>query len=103
MGGEMFGGEIMLAFAGRTIHHRDLILLRPSPQTAAEAPRHAHQMIVVEILIRTIQGTPPEAKAPGKLSPPEVCVQDHTIDTIVTALKELAVDGAQLVRHACGA
>ena len=99
MSGEIFGCEVMLVFAGRTVHDSDLILFRPSPQTAAEAPRHAHQMIVVEILIRTIQGAPPEAKASAKLPPPEVCVEDHTIDTIVTALQEIAVDGAQLVRH----
>jgi hypothetical protein len=103
MSGEMFGGEIMLAFAGRTVHDRDLILFRPSPQTAAEAPRHAHQMSIVEIFIRTIQGAPPEAKAPAKLPPPEVCVQDHAIDAIVTAFKKVAVNGAQLVRHAFGA
>ena len=93
----------MLVFAGRTVHDSDLILFRPSPQTAAEAPRHAHQMIVVEILIRTIQGAPPEAKARAKLPPPEVCVQDHAIDAIITTFEKIAVEGAQLVWHAFGA
>jgi hypothetical protein len=103
MSGEMFGGKVMLAFAGRTVHDRNLVLFRPGSQTAAETPRHAHEMIVVEILIGTVQGAPPEAKAPAKLPVPEVRVQDHTIDAIVTAFEEIVVHGAQLVRHIFGA
>ena len=50
----MFVRHIMLAFAGRTVHDRDLVLLRPGPQTTAEASGHAHQMIVIEILVGTV-------------------------------------------------
>ena len=50
MRGEMFGGELMLAFTGRTVHDGDVILFCPGPQTSANPPRHAHQMRIVEPL-----------------------------------------------------
>src|SRR5882762_5803710 len=98
--GEMFGRDIMLALPGRTVHHGDLILLGPGSQTAAESPRHAHQMIVVQVVIGTVQRTPPGAQASPGLSHREICVQDHTIDAIITAVEKIAVEGAQLVWHA---
>jgi hypothetical protein len=50
MSGEMFGCEVMLAFAGRTVHDRDLILFRPSPQTTAEAPPGAKMVDILDWL-----------------------------------------------------
>jgi hypothetical protein len=54
MSGKMFGGQIMLALAGRTVHDGDLILFRPGPQTAAETSCHAHQMSIVEVIVTTV-------------------------------------------------
>src|SRR5438128_75745 len=89
----------MLALAGRTIHHRDLVGLCPGTQTAAESSRHAHQMIVVQLVIGTAQCTPPHAQSSAGLAHREVCVQNHPIDAIITAFEKIAVEGAQLVRH----
>src|SRR5260370_31306058 len=96
----MLGRDVMLALPGRTVHYGDLILLGPGSQTAAESPRHAHQMIVVQVVIGTVQRTPPRAQASARLPHREVCVQDHTIDAIITAVEKIAVYGAQFFRHA---
>ena len=48
---EMFLGHFVLVLAGRTVDHRDVIVFRPSPQAAAETSVHAHQMIVIQILV----------------------------------------------------
>src|SRR6516162_2710926 len=103
MSGEMFGGDVMLALPGRTVHHGDLILFGPGSQTAAESPRHAHQMIVVQVVIGTVQRTPPRPQPSARLPHCEICVQDHTVDAIITALEKIVVEGAQLIRHAYGA
>jgi hypothetical protein len=100
MRGEMFGGKIMLTFAGRTVNNRDLILFCPSPQTTAKAPCHSHQMIVVQVFVGTVQCAPPDAKASAKLTSPEVSIQNHAIDAIITTFEKIAVQSAQLVRHA---
>ena len=73
MSREMFGRDVMLALARRAVHEWDLILFGPGSQTAAESPRHAHQMIVVEVAIGTVQ-CPPSAQASARLSHGEVRV-----------------------------
>ena len=90
MRGEMFGRDVMLTLPGRTVDHGDLIFFGPSSQTTAESPRHAHQMIVVQVVIGTVQRTPPGAQASARLPQREVCVQDHTIDAIITAFEKIA-------------
>ena len=84
--GEMFLGYLVLALAGRTILYRNAVGLGPGPQPTAESSSHgtryarsacvphAHQMIVIQILIGTIQGTPPRAKASPGLTHSEVGV-----------------------------
>ena len=103
MGREMFGCDGMLTLPGRTVHHGNRILFGPSSQTATEAPRHAHQMMVVQVVVGALQRTPPRAQASSAMPHREVRVSDHTIDAIVTALDQIAVESAQLVRHAFGA
>ena len=100
MRSEMFGGKIMLALARRTVHDRDLILFRPSPQATAEAPCHSHQMIVIQVFVGTVQCAPPYAKASAKLTSREISVQNHTIHAIVTAFEKIVVERAHLFGHA---
>jgi hypothetical protein len=100
MRGEMFGGKIMLALARRTVHDRDLILFCPSPQTPAEASCHSHQMIVIQVFVRTVQCAPPYTETSAKLTPPEISVQNHTIHAIITAFEKIVVERAHLVGHA---
>jgi hypothetical protein len=42
----------------------------------------SYEMIVVQVVIGTVQRTPPRAQASARLPHREVCVQDHTIDPI---------------------
>src|SRR5450759_3857559 len=99
-GGEIFLCDLVLALARRTVHYRDAIGFSPGPQAPAEPSRHAHEMIVIQILIGTVQGTPPSAKASPGLTHSEVGVQHDTIHAIITVLEKIAVQGTQLVRPA---
>src|ERR1017187_4614417 len=95
----MFLRDLMLAFSRRTVHYRDMVRLGPGPQTPAEAPRHTHQVVVVQILIGTVERTPPNAKASSRLPHGKIGVAHHPIHAIITTFQKLAIKGAQLVRH----
>ena len=57
-------------------------------------------MSIIEIVITTVQGAPPETKTSSKLAPAEISVQDYAIHAIITAFQKLTVERAQLVvRH----
>jgi hypothetical protein len=49
VGGEIFGRDVVLALAGGTVLYRYPVLFGPGSQTAAEAPRDAYEMVVVEL------------------------------------------------------
>jgi hypothetical protein len=66
--GQMLRRDVMLAFAWRTVNNRNFICFCPGSQATAESPGHAHQMIVVEVLVRAIQRAPPHAKAAAGLT-----------------------------------
>src|SRR5271154_7093941 len=91
--------HLVLLFAGRAVDHRDAVVFRPGPQAPAESARHAHEVVIVEILIRPEQLTPPHAQAAAGLAHSKICVQDHAVDAIVTAFEKIAVENTQLVRH----
>src|SRR5947209_4495599 len=99
MGSKMLCRDIVFSLAGGTVHDRDMIRLGPGPQAPAEAPRHAHEMVVVEVGIGTAQRTPPHPQPSAGLAHSKVRVQHYAIDTIVTAFEKIVVKGAQLVRH----
>src|SRR5271166_2532904 len=73
--GEVLLRHLVLLFAGRTVDHWDLVLFCPGTQTPAEASRHAHQMVVVEIGIGTVQLAPPYTQSSASLTHSKVCVQ----------------------------
>jgi hypothetical protein len=60
-------------------------------------------MVVVEIGIGAVQLTPPYTQSSARLAHPEVCVQNHAVDTVVAAFEKVAVKRAELVRHIFGA
>src|ERR1700733_11509708 len=91
--GEMVLCYFVLLFAGRAVDHRDLVFLCPGTQTPAEAPRHAHQMVVVEIGIGTVQLAPPYAQSSASLPHPKLCVQSHAVDTVVAAFEKITIKG----------
>ena len=96
---ELLLGDFMLAYLWRTVHHGDLVGFGPCTETPAEAPGHAHQMGVIQVFIRTVEFTPPHAKATSCLAHTEIRIQNHAIDAIVIAFEKIAVKGAQLVGH----
>jgi len=57
--GQIFLGQLVLAFPGWTIDNRDAIGLRIPANATAEAARQAHQVSVVQRFIRPGQGPPP--------------------------------------------
>src|SRR6266852_4637783 len=91
--------DLMLAFASRTVHYRDMVGFGPGTETTTESPRHAHQMVIVQILIGTIQFPPPHAKTATGLSHGEVGIRNHPIDAIIPTFQKLTVQSAQLIRH----
>jgi hypothetical protein len=99
MRGKILCRHIVFALTRRTVHHGNLLILRPGPQTTAESPRQAHQMIVVQVVVGTVQSAPPHTQSPAGLTHSKVRVQNHAINAVVTAFKKVAVKGAQLVRH----
>src|SRR5437899_2031255 len=77
----------------------EVIVLDPGAQATAETPRHAHQVVVIQVLIGTAELTPPHAEAASRLAHGEVGVQDHPIDAIIPTVQKLTVKSAQLVGH----
>jgi hypothetical protein len=95
--------HLVLVFAGRAVDDRYAVVLCPGPQTPAESAGHAHEMVIVEIVVGTVQGTPPHTQASAALAHSKVRVQNYAIDAIVTTFEKAAVKGAELVRHIFGA
>src|SRR5438552_15112773 len=89
----------MFAFAGATVDDGHVVGFGPGAQATAETPRHAHQVVVIQVLIGTAELTPPHAEAASRLAHGEVGVQDHPIDAIIPTVQKLTVKSAQLVGH----
>src|SRR6266700_7785277 len=93
----MLLGDFMLAFASRTVHAGDIVRLGPGTKPTAETPSHAHQVVVVQVVVGTVELTPPHAQTSPGLAHGEVGVEDHPIDAIITTVQELTVKSAQLI------
>src|SRR4029434_6713420 len=78
--------HLVLVSAGRAVGHWDLVFLCPSPQTPTEASGHAYQMVVVQVVVRAVQRTPPHAQSSTGLPHAEVRITDHALHAIVTAV-----------------
>src|SRR5207253_7193335 len=85
--------------ASFAVDHGNVSGFGESPQTTAEAPRHPHEVGVVEMLIRAIQLLPPSAEATARVAHAKVGVQDKAIHTIVRAFEKVSVVLAQCVWH----
>jgi hypothetical protein len=44
----------MFAFTSPTVHYGDVVRFGPGGKATAETPRHAHQVVVVQVLIGTL-------------------------------------------------
>jgi hypothetical protein len=58
-------------------------------------------MGVVQVFFGTAKLTPPSTQSSTCLPHAEKCVQDHTIDAIITAGEKIVVKRAELVGHVC--
>ena len=85
--GEMLLPHPVFVFAGRAVEDGDAVLFCPGPQAPAESACHAHQMVVVEVGIATVQSTPPDTQAAPGLAHPEESVQNHAVDAVVAAFQ----------------
>ena len=97
--GKVLLRHLMLVLPRGAVDDRDAMGFGPGTKTTAESAGHAHQMVVVQIFIGTVQLPPPHAKASRRLPHSEICIQYYTIDTIVMALQKIGVKIAQLVSH----
>ena len=59
---QMLLGDLVFLLARRTIDHRDPVGFGPPTQPPAETARHAHQMLVIQSFIGTVQESPPMPK-----------------------------------------
>jgi len=62
---QVFFGQLMLALPGWTMDNRNAIGFRISVNATAKVARQAHQVCVVQRLLRSGQGLPPYRKPPG--------------------------------------
>jgi hypothetical protein len=71
----------MLALPGWTIDNRNAIGFRISVNAMPKAARQAHQVCVVQCLLRSGQGLPPNPEAAGTMPHPEKSIQYDPIHT----------------------
>jgi hypothetical protein len=97
VGREVLLGDLMLALPARAVDHRDA--LRPSKAThpSGEAPGHAHQMRVVQLLVVTVQAPPPGPEPAGVVTQRVVGVEHDPVDAVVAAEQKSAVPLAEPV------
>jgi hypothetical protein len=93
----------MLAIPWGTVLDGNMIVFRPGPEPTAEPARDAHQVSVIQVFIGTVQSSPPAAHASTVDAHREIRIQDDAIHTVIAAFKQIAVQGAQFVRHDFGA
>src|SRR5207253_1045322 len=85
--------------ASFAVDHGNVSGFGESPQTTAKAPRHPHEVGVVEMLIRAIQLLSPSAEATARVAHAKVRVQHNAVHTIVRSFEKVSVVFAQWVRH----
>src|SRR5208282_628903 len=98
IGGQVLLGDVVLSFATVAVDHWYVILVGPGAKASTEAPRHAHEMRIIEILVRAIEQPPPRAKPTRRLSEEKVSVQDDTINAVVSPFEPRRVMLAKGVR-----
>ena len=77
----------MLPLAGAAVDDRDPVFLGPAADAAAEAACQAHQVGVVEVVVRVEQIAPPGAKAARGLRDGEVGVDREPIDAVIDPIE----------------
>ena len=95
---QMCFGDFVLSFFAVAIDDGHAVRSRPATHPAAEAPRHPHQVCIVQFVIGTVvQPSPPGTKATRRVSQPKVAIQNDTIDTVVAAIKQIRIVVAEFI------
>jgi hypothetical protein len=98
--GQIFFANLVLALAARTVDQRNVVRLGIAANATAETAGQAHQVGIVERLVRAGQRPPPHPETTGIMPHSEKGVQYDAIDAIVAAAQQILVESAQLIRHA---
>src|SRR5271155_3801637 len=61
--------------------------------------RHPHKMSIIEVVIISIELTPPLSKTSGTVTHTKISVQDNPIYAIVVSCQHIVVVGCKTVQH----
>src|SRR6476660_9943130 len=88
----------MFAVAGLAIDDWNSAFVAPPSNAAAEASRQTHQVRIVEVVVRAVEVTPPDAKAPRSLRIREVGIDRQAFDAVVHTIEPRRVMLAEGIR-----
>ena len=97
--GQIFLCEVVFPFPRAAVDDRNSMRLGVGAKAPTEATRHPHQMRVVQRVVGSGQGPPPDMKASGRMAHTEVGIQNDPIHTIVAAGEKILIMVAESIRH----
>jgi len=98
--GEILLGDQGLALPRGAVDDRDVAGLGKGTHAPAEAPRHPHQMGVIQLRIRAAhQLSPPVTKTARRVAHDVVGVEDDPVHAVVAALETVGIVARQLIGH----
>src|SRR5271166_3904743 len=92
---QVFFGQFMLTLPGLTMHKGNALSFRIPVKPAAEATRHAHEVCVVQSVVRSGQPLPPHTEAASCMPYPEISIQHDPVRAIVAAAQQFCIPIAQ--------
>lgn len=92
-------GDLVLAFTTTAVDERDLVGLGISTYTTAQTTGHAHEVRVVQVIIRPIKASPPCPETTWRLTHLQIGIQDNSIDAIVSAVEDPGIMSGELIHH----
>ena len=98
--GQVFLGDLVLAFPPPAVDDRHAVGLGPRPHPPGEPPSQTHQMRVVQLLIRVpVQPPPPRPEPTRAVTQREVPVQHDPVHTVIRPDQQPAPPLAQRISH----
>ena len=99
VGGQVLLGDLVLAFPALAVDHRDAVRGGRRADPAGESPGHPHQVRIVQLLIVTMQASPPGAEPARVVTQRVVGVEHDPVHAVVAAVEQIAVALAEPVGH----
>ena len=93
--GQVFLGKVVLALSDRTVDDRNAVGFGIAAHATAETACHAHQVGVVQRVIRSGQRPPPQTEPAGTMPHREISIQHDPVHAIVAAAQQILVQSAQ--------